>query len=1025
MSDMPGSSRRVDELELDTRTDSEAAFVSPRSSFTLERSAEASDAAAEGEAPSSSSGLGSGYESGEDASPGPQPGSSHSSGMGMRAGGDMEGASRGQRELLRRVLSNAEASASPRSEDGRDPSSRSWRAQPKHIFILSSAGKPIFTRHGDENSLAGLMAVAQALVSFLKDHGDQLISARAGRHQLVVLERGPLLLVAASMLGEPIRTLALHLELLHGQIIAILTRAFERRFQRDPGFDARALLGGTSTVLKSLLHSCETDPSSLMQAFAALPLPAAMRHSALVPLHAAVKAAGAVFGLLLAGDLVVALAQSRASPLHPLDLLLLTNFVTANGSFRQSESFSPVCLPRFNSSGFLHAYIHYIHQGADLCMVLLAAQPDAFFSLSEAGQHLVTELEQAAVIQAVVEAVEGKEGGGRLTLDSMPAAAGGGAFGAASLLHFVYKYPSRSQFVSPAFLEPLDTTPDRQGMMQAYAHAQAILFRHAEDGPQLGLPPHRTCFERGSSRCLLAYVGAEALMRGEDSTEIDPVSATTASNPPSPFKELPTFERAPDVSVSINLARRPQAFEGFGTSLCWWANIVGGLPEPLRSQLVDLVFDPDRGLGMQCARYNIGGSGWDHVDKAWLRYGADIDSYWGPQRQWDWSLDAGQRWVAQAAQARGCCIFEAFSNSPPYWMTWSGCASGNYQGWMDNLRPEFHDAFVQYLVTVVKHFRDNFGLSFRTLDPFNESTSTWWQRSGAQEGCHFGTSLQEVIVKKTAAALEAEGLAASGTCVSASDETNIDVSLANMRAYQPATMAAVGQINTHAYWGSPESRTQLHEFARAAGKRLWMSEFGCGNHPLADIQSGLDVSRAVLQDLNVLQATAWIYWQAIENTESNNTWGLLQTPFHASSGSSPDIRISKQYWGLLQYSRWVRCGSTILACDNPDTLIATSPPTADGSLSLIIVSTNFDGQEKLFTYDLGHAAMASGGVTLDVHRTSPCEDCAHVGTFHLPKQQGRLLLPVQLQALSITTIVVQIQQPSSVQSALGGEWAVV
>lgn len=69
----------------------------------------------------------------------------------------------------------------------------------------------------------------------------------------------------------------------------------------------------------------------------------------------------------------------------------------------------------------------------------------------------------------------------------------------------------------------------------------------------------------------------------------------------------------------------------------------------------------------------------------------------------------------------------------------AGCASGNYQGWMDNSRPEFHDAFVEYLVMVVKHYRDNFGLNFRTLDPFNESTSTWWQRGGAQEGCHFGT----------------------------------------------------------------------------------------------------------------------------------------------------------------------------------------------------------------------------------------------------------------------------------------------
>ena len=31
-----------------------------------------------------------------------------------------------------------------------------------------------------------------------------------------------------------------------------------------------------------------------------------------------------------------------------------------------------------------------------------------------------------------------------------------------------------------------------------------------------------------------------------------------------------------------------------------------------------------------------------------------------------------------------------------------------------------------------------------------------------------------------------------------------------------------------------------------------------------------------VQDLNVLQASAWVYWQAIENSENGNWWGLLQ-----------------------------------------------------------------------------------------------------------------------------------------------------
>ncbi|CAG8574507.1 9190_t:CDS:1, partial [Dentiscutata heterogama] len=33
-----------------------------------------------------------------------------------------------------------------------------------------------------------------------------------------------------------------------------------------------------------------------------------------------------------------------------------------------------------------------------------------------------------------------------------------------------------------------------------------------------------------------------------------------------------------------------QVFEGWGTSLCWWANALGGFPD-IKNQAADLVFD--------------------------------------------------------------------------------------------------------------------------------------------------------------------------------------------------------------------------------------------------------------------------------------------------------------------------------------------------------------------------------------------------------------------------------------------------
>ena len=50
-------------------------------------------------------------------------------------------------------------------------------------------------------------------------------------------------------------------------------------------------------MLRGFVHSFETDPSALLGAFPPLPLPAALRHSALVALQAAVKARTWLVGL--------------------------------------------------------------------------------------------------------------------------------------------------------------------------------------------------------------------------------------------------------------------------------------------------------------------------------------------------------------------------------------------------------------------------------------------------------------------------------------------------------------------------------------------------------------------------------------------------------------------------------------------------------------------------------------------------------------------------------------------------------
>ena len=245
--------------------------------------------------------------------------------------------------------------------------------------------------------------------------------------------------------------------------------------------------------------------------------------------------------------------------------------------------------------------------------------------------------------------------------------------------------------------------------------------------------------------------------------------------------------------IAVDSAATRQAFQGFGTSLAWWANVVGAFPDAIRSRVLDLVFSREKGLGFQVARYNIGGSGWETPDAPNLRPGGNVASFLAPDgKTYDWAQDPGQRWVLLAARDRGAKTFEAFSNSPPYWMTRSGRASGGPDPKADNLAPQNYTAFAAYLSRVVRHFGDEHGLRFTTLDPFNEPSTDYWRAGNVQEGCHFERDSQWAFLPVLARALKSAG--AGGVALATSDETNIADADKTFKAMTPAALKLVTQV---------------------------------------------------------------------------------------------------------------------------------------------------------------------------------------------------------------------------------------
>lgn len=84
---------------------------------------------------------------------------------------------------------NNDISSESRAKE-EDVSSEAWRSHRKHVFVLSEAGKPIYTRYGTEEALSSTMGVMMALVSFVEAEKNIIRSIHAGQNTLWLFDVG-------------------------------------------------------------------------------------------------------------------------------------------------------------------------------------------------------------------------------------------------------------------------------------------------------------------------------------------------------------------------------------------------------------------------------------------------------------------------------------------------------------------------------------------------------------------------------------------------------------------------------------------------------------------------------------------------------------------------------------------------------------------------------------------------------------------------------------------------------------------
>lgn len=280
-----------------------------------------------------------------------------------------------------------------------------WPHHKKHVFILSNSGKPVYSRHGDEQKLCAFMPVLSAISSFVDATGDTIKTIYAGAHKIVFLFKGPLHLVAVSRTDEPATHLARQLEYIHSQILSSLTSGVKKIYDSRAHFDIRTLLGDSTHLIDSLIDSMEHDmlflSSCFLNAVYCFPLDATTRHATGVVMQS-YHTDEIVYTLLLARQQLVNVVRLKKHALHSEDFHLIVNFLSNATSIKQTESStSPVCLPRFNDRGYLHFYTTFLSK--EVCLILISTKAGNF----EAGKNQIERgLREVGALRTIRESLE-------------------------------------------------------------------------------------------------------------------------------------------------------------------------------------------------------------------------------------------------------------------------------------------------------------------------------------------------------------------------------------------------------------------------------------------------------------------------------------------------------------------------------------------------------------------------------------------------------------------------------------------
>lgn len=476
-------------------------------------------------------------------------------------------------------------------------------------------------------------------------------------------------------------------------------------------------------------------------------------------------------------------------------------------------------------------------------------------------------------------------------------------------------------------------------------------------------------------------------------------------------------------NIVINPETKHQTIEGWGVSLAWWANLVGGMSQETIDEVANYAVND---LNLNVFRFNIAGgenpncTEGDHIRKdgglmPGYRSQQNNNEGWGIN---NYTNDARQiavmNKIAELRAPKDDIITEMISYSPPWWMTHSQCSAGNVVATQENLKSEFIDDFADYLVSVSKGLDTMYpSWNISYLEAFNEPISGYWKKGGKQEGSAIYPATQAQILWRMWQ--RKQDLDFNSLKFTAADNSKVTSSLSNLTTLRNNNLNeynGISKISTHSYAGSWQDKANLAAFAQNNGnKAIWQTETGPLSWQRNDrgwFARHYDMAYRLVEDLRNLKATVWCDWQLMSRDDG---WGMVhQTNWDENNQyQEPVLKKTRGFYCRKNVTNFIKVGYKIIASDEGNSIAALSPD--ENELVLVLVNSSENTRE--YTLDLSKFSNVNG---YKAYRTSERGENTTENTIENINLKGQLTgksIRYNSPEYSVSTFVIDVSNSLS------------